>query len=254
MAKKTKKRKLNWKRVFKVLFILIAIPLIIYLIINLRIKRIIIIGTNNLTDLEIINKANIKDYPKLKDLKLSDIKNSLYELELVDNVEVKLNIFRNLIITIKEASPLYYDLDGKLVLDNGKKIADDSTYLGLPVLINNIPSSVEEEFILKLKDLNKDVLSMINEIEYNPSLSKDGKYIDDKRFIFYMNDGNQAIVNPVNLEKFNNYVKILDTTINTMGENVKGQFHFDTATNRVTFASFESLKTEEESDIDETES
>ncbi len=70
MAKKIKKRKLNWKRVFKVLFILIAIPLIVYLIINLRIKRITIIGTNNLTDLEIINKANIKDYPKLKELKV----------------------------------------------------------------------------------------------------------------------------------------------------------------------------------------
>lgn len=254
MAKKLKKRKLNWKRVFKVLFILIAIPLSIIFIINLHIKRITIIGTDILTDLEIINKANIKDYPKLKDLKLTTIKSSLQELELVNKVDVKLNIFRNLIITIEETEPLYYDLNGYLTLDNGKKIKDNNSYLGLPTLINSIPSGIEEEFILKLKDLNKDVLKMINEIEYNPSMTEEGKYIDEARFIFYMNDGNQAIVNPSNLEKFNNYVKILDTTINTMGEGILGQFHFDTATNRVTFASFASLITEDESDEDESES
>ena len=62
MAKKLKKRKLNWKRVFKVLFILIAIPLSIIFIINLHIKRITIIGTDILTDLEIINLFYINYY------------------------------------------------------------------------------------------------------------------------------------------------------------------------------------------------
>ncbi len=249
MKKKNKKRKLNWKRVFKVLIILIIIIGIIYYLINLRIKRIIINGTTNIKDVEIIEKANIKDYPNIKDINLNNLENTIKNIALVNDVSSKINIWGHLIINIDEAMPLYYDLNNYLVLDNGKRIENNYSFLGLPTLVNEVPTKIEEEFISKLKKVDKNILLKVNEITYSPSISKDNIVIDDTRFIFNMNDGNMAYVNTLNLEKFNNYDKILDTTINTMGSKTKGVFHFDTATNRITFASFESL--EEEMEVDE---
>ena len=76
---------------------------------------------------------------------------------------------------------------------------------------------------------------MISEIEYSPTVSSEGKTIDDKRFTFYMNDGNIAIINTINIDKFNNYLKVVSKAIDTYGKDTSGTYNFDSGTSNVVF-------------------
>ena len=68
--KKNKKIRLNYKGIFKLLIFILFIVLIINYFINLRIKNIYILGNNTIKDVEIIEAANIKDYPNIIKLDL----------------------------------------------------------------------------------------------------------------------------------------------------------------------------------------
>ena len=63
--KRVKKRKLNLKAVIILLLIIYLIAMLLYTIFTMPIKNIYIKGTNLLTDNEIIELAEIKDYPAI---------------------------------------------------------------------------------------------------------------------------------------------------------------------------------------------
>ena len=92
----------------------------------------------------------------------------------------------------------------------------------------------------QLKKVDKDILSCINTISYEPTTSTSGVVIDDKRFRLSMNDGNEVVVNTLNIDKLNNYFEVLETKNNSMGS-VLGVFFFDSATTNNTFQSFDSI-------------
>ena len=64
-VKRVKKRKLNWKRILILLLILYLIVMLLYTLFTMPIKNIYIKGTNLLTDNDIIEVANLKDYPSI---------------------------------------------------------------------------------------------------------------------------------------------------------------------------------------------
>ena len=59
-------------------------------------------------------------------------------------------------------------------------------------------------------------------------------------FRLSMNDGNEVVVNTLNIDKLNNYFEVLETKNNSMGS-VLGVFYFDSATTNNTFQSFDSI-------------
>ena len=68
-------------------------------------------------------------------------------------------------------------------------------------------------------------MKLVSEIEYSPSIIS-GKVIDDKRFLFRMNDGNIVYINTINIEKFNNYLELYEVITSKKGD-TKGCLYLD---------------------------
>ena len=220
-----------------------------YYLLKLPIKNIYVIGTNYLTDLEIIENAGLKDYPAMLKVKNKKIEKNLDKLDLVENAKVKKNILGKVTITIEEAKPLFYSRGDNLVyLSNNKTTSNDNKYLGLPILINYAPKEILKDFIKKFKDIDSSIISMISEIEYSLE-EKDGVTIDETRFILRMNDTNTVYVNTINLKRLNEYDKICAT----MDEGVKGIIYLNSNRDTISITSYESLKEQEAKKQEEAE-
>ena len=88
MNKKVKKkRKLKVGRILLAFFLLFLLIFVIYNIFNFKITNIYISGNYYLSDQEIIEKANISNYPSvIKSIKqIKNLKNDIY----ISNVKVK---------------------------------------------------------------------------------------------------------------------------------------------------------------------
>ena len=209
--KRVKVRKLNLKAVIILLLILYLIVMLLYTLFTMPIKNIYITGTTLLTDNEIIEAAGIKDYPAIFKTSASKLEEELEKLELVESVEVKKTLTGKLTINITEAIPLFYNRNtNQVVLSNGVSVEDNSKYLGIPTLINYVPTDILEDFIASFKEIDSDIIKMINEIEYNPDISNDIT-IDEYRFLLRMNDTNHVYVNIINMERLNDYESIFAT-------------------------------------------
>ena len=209
--KRVKRRKLNWKAIILLLLIIYLIVMLFYTIFTMKIKNIYIIGTNLLTDNEIIETAGIKDYPAIFGTSTNKLKERISELELVDQVEIKKTLTGKLTIEITEATPIFYNRNtNKVGLSNMKEVESNSKYLGLPTLINYVPTDILNDFIESLKEIDTDIIKMINEIEYDPDISND-IVIDEYRFLLRMNDTNHVYVNIINMERLNDYEEIFAT-------------------------------------------
>ena len=250
---KTRKRRLNKKKLLKLMILLLILFLVFYYIFNLKIMHIEINGTNYLTDNEIIEVADIKDYPKM--ITTFNIENKIKWLDLVDTVKIRRSLWGKLTINITEAKPLFInDNNGMIVLSNKKEIPNDTKFLGLPTLINSVSKDNYDKLIDSLNKVDIDILSMISEIEYNPSISNGGDTIDDTRFILYMNDTNTVYMNTININQLNKYMEICSVILETQEEKY-GILYLDSSTEEnFSFESYESLKKEEEEKEDEESS
>lgn len=234
MAKKNKKK----IRIRSIIFIILFLYLIgsfSYYIFTLPIKNIYIIGTNLIEDQEIIDIAGLKNYPSILKLNINKMEKKVRELELVNDVKIKRNILGKVIIKITEAKPLfYYRANSVLYLSNGKTIKDEQKYLGIPIVINYVPSNILNDLIKRFSDLNDNIIGQISEIEYNPD-EKNGTILDENRFIFRMSDTNTVYIDTINLEKLNNYQKICAT----LEEGVHGYIYLNSNRDNASFKAYE---------------
>ena len=251
---KKKKRKLNKKRFAILLAILFVIAIFITYLLSIRVTNIKIIGTNKITDNEIIEAANLKDYPSLFKYPFFKIASEIKKLDLVNNVKVSKNIYGRVTITVDEAKILFYNKStDKVVLSNKREVDYKDTYLGVPTLINYVPSDIYEDLIKGLTLIDDDILAMISEIEYAPSKTATGETIDDYRFLLRMNDTNTVDMNTVNIKKLNKYLEITSTILNTNSEK-NGILYLDSSIgDSFSFESYESIKREEERQLAEQE-
>jgi len=209
MKKKGKKKlRAGIKIFFRVLLLVIIVAIGTYFVLNIRIKNICIEGNEQVKDIEIIEVAGIKEYPKIFRLSKRDLMDKISSLPLVKNVTIKRNIFGKITIKIEEEKILfYYKYKNKYITNNGVEL-DDNNYYGYPVLINFTPDTIFNSLLDAFDKIDYDIIKMINVIEYNPYKSKDGEIFDDGRFILLMNDGNTVVIDLVNIKKLNDYIKI----------------------------------------------
>lgn len=194
-----------------------------YTIINMKITNIYIKNTSLLTDNEIIEIAGIKDYPSIFKLNSKKTEESIAALELVNNVSIEKRINGSLIITVEEAKPLFYNRNNsKVELSNNKTVEANSKYLGIPSLINYVPSDLLKEFITAFSKVDSDIIKMINEIEYAPDINGDIT-IDAERFLLRMNDTNLVYVNIINMKRLNDYKEVYES----IPENTFGTLYLD---------------------------
>lgn len=211
MAKsKKKKRKINKKRIYTFFILLILLVFFIYKLFNTNIKNIYVLGNEYFTDQEIIDMAKIKNYPK-------SINNLSFTLKkrLEDNIYIlsakvyKKGFIDKVYIEIEENYPLfYYKVEDKIVLYNGEKVTDKFT---IPTVINQIPNTIYDEFITKLKKVDKKILSRISEIEYAPN------EVDEERFFLIMNDGNYVYLTLNKFLSINKYIDMIRSFNNKKG-------------------------------------
>lgn len=200
-----KKKKNKNRKFLKFIGLVLIVALIVYIVINIKIKNIYVKGNKILTDQEIIELAGIENYPKLFSIPIVKMENKIKMNRLVEKVKVQKNIFGRVDIEIKEYNILLKDeVDNGIYLSNGEKIAMDENITGIPSLINVVDTDVLKAFLKKLDTIDKDILTKISEIEYKPN-----EY-DKELFLFYMNDGNYVYINTTRLSNINKYESMLN--------------------------------------------
>lgn len=222
---KEKKKKIRFKGLLIVILFLYLFGSLFYYLVGKPIRNINIEGNSYFKDSYLIDYLDLKNLSILKVSK-SSIKKKLLEIDLISDVKVDKNYLGKLNITVVEEKVLFYNsLNKKIVLSNGEEISNNSSFLGVPTLINRVDDKVYSDLIKSMRNVNKDVLMLISEIEYNPSIINN-KTIDETRFIFYMNDGNKVYINTINMEKINNYLSIYEAILNK-SDVVKGCLYLD---------------------------
>lgn len=201
--KKKKRRRLKKGRL---LFLILLLALVCFLLINfvnVPIRNIVIVGNDILTDQEVIEQAELENYPSYFSTFGFQIKNKLLENPYVKTVKVSKGIL-SVKITIEEKTVLYIDkATGDKVADDASLINDDKVVCA-PYLTNEVPSDKKAGFIKAMKKLDADILCQISEIMYDPN------DIDTDRYYLYMNDGNSVYLTVNKFSKLNKYNSILE--------------------------------------------
>ncbi len=239
--KNKKKLRLNYKGIFKLLIFILFIVLTILYFLKLPIKNIYIKGNKIVSDNEIIEVAGIKEYPSIFKLNTSKMKKKIKEIPLISNVTIKRNLLGKITIKVEEDDILfYYKLEEIYYSSSNNKIEDNNKFLGIPILINETPNKILKKLIKAFNKVDKNILKMINTIEYNPYRDKEGNIIDETRFKLTMNDTNTVMIDTVNIKKLNSYLEIY-VSLN-MNE-VKGLLYLDTITDdNILFESYSSIE------------
>lgn len=202
-VKRIRRRKFNFKKFFKfLLFLIVTISLYVVLS-RIPIKNILIKGNNMVTDEEIINVANIENYPSfIKTLKFN-IEKKVKSLDLIKEVEVEKKWGFILEINVVEYKILFkIKSTGEYILDTKERKEELNINKNVPVLINYVPDEILDKMIKKFSDLDDTVIEKISEIEYSPTT------YDTGRFLLYMNDGNEVYITLTKIKELNNYTKI----------------------------------------------
>ena len=207
--KKNKKIRIRFDRIFLFLLFLCAIGFGISAIFKIRISNICIQGNQYLTDQQIIELAGISDYPSTLQNGSRKLEKKLMNDTYIKSAKVIKNWFTKVTITIEENRPLfYYDTDHKTILLDGTSV--DKIY-NVPTVLTYITNNYYDDFVIKMGELNPDILMRISEIRFKPN------DVDDNRFLLSMSDGNYVYVNIATFDKLNKYLTIMENLPNQKG-------------------------------------
>lgn len=194
-TKKVVKKKFNFKKfLVLVLMVYLVISGTFYLL-KRPVKNIIITGNKEVKDYEIIEAANLKNYPSFIGISKSKIIKCLKENPLIKDVSVKKNFKFQIIINVTEEKAVAYSLTNQSYLLSSGVYVNDINFLGVPQLNNYTPEDVLKSFAEELGKLDEDIIDDISEIEYSPSKNEAGETIDSTRFKLKMKDGNTVYTN-----------------------------------------------------------
>ena len=231
--KKVIKRKIKWKVLLKIFFLIFGVGLLFFYLMNVKTKHIVISGNSLVSDNEIIITAGFKNYPYLFRVSNKEIKERLESIPLLKNIKVQKSLLGTLTIFVEETKPLFYNRNNdRLVLSDGKEVTS-AILDGVPTLINYVPDTLYDRLVEELASIDKNVLTLISEIEYQPWQSND-VMIDDTRFFLRMTDGNRVYVNLINLQKLNTYIEIFASL-----EDKKGILYLDSSSDKISFSLYE---------------
>lgn len=219
MKKNKKKKKLNIIKSLVFILIFYIIIYSIYSLLNMKIRNIVIKGNTYLKDYEIIEQANIKDYPPMLTLNKNKTINKLKELDLISDATIKKSFDFTLTIEVVEKK-IILEYDNNYYLSDGSKIK--GSYLGTPTLVNYVPEGTLKKFLNEMGRLDYDIINSISEIEYSPTKNSDGNITDEDIFIFKMNDGMIVYISTDKIDIMNKYQKIYAS----LGDK-KGILHLD---------------------------
>lgn len=197
-TKVKKKRRIKYKNIIIFLIIVLLIVILYFKIFNVNLSTVYVTGNKILTDEEVIQIAKISK--KNTDNSILNIKKRLENNKYILSAKVsKKNYLKDVYIEIEENRPLFI-YNNETVLIDGTKVKEK---YNIPIVINEIDSSIYEKFLDKFSYIDDSILTHISEIKYDPN------EVDKKRFLFTMNDGNYVYVTLNSLTNVNEYLKII---------------------------------------------
>lgn len=204
MAKKiVKRKKLRVFRLLLLLFIIAIISFFVYLYVTTNTQNIIIKGNNYISDEEVLQETDLKNYPSFILTMPSKIQKKLAKNQYIKSVKVRRKFYHTFEITIKEYDVLFKnDTLNKYVLDNKKEIMSDLEFR-VPRLVNYTPDKKYSSLIENMKSVDKSILGKISEISYQPN------EFDKDRFLLLMDDGNSVYLTLTKFEMINYYNEVL---------------------------------------------
>lgn len=198
---KKKKYKIKYQNLIICFFIVYLFFVLIINFFSQNISNIYIINNNFLSDQEIIELADIENYPNTFKNSSKKIKSKLEDDIYIKSVNVYKRNITEVYIEVEENRPLFYrESINKTILLDGKKVDEK---LNVPILINYVPDTIYEKFVSKISNVDISILNHISEIEYNPN------GVDDERFLLTMTDGNYVYLTLYKFDKINNYIDII---------------------------------------------
>lgn len=208
---KRKEKKNKFKKVMTIFIIIFVIALLVAYLLDINTRNIIILNNDYYTDEDIIEAANIEDYPKFVLLNTSKIKKNLKALDLVKDVKVKKKLGFVLEITVEEEKLLYFIRSKDEYMASNYKTYKLKNVSGVPTLINFVPENVEKGFVKEFSKVDKKIISLVSEIEYSKTA------YDKKRFLLFMNDGNEVYITVTKTDVLNKYIDIVKKLSNKNG-------------------------------------
>ena len=204
MAKKiVKRKKLRVFRLLLLLFVIAIISFFVYLYVTTNTQNIIIKGNNYISDEEVLQETDLKNYPSFILTMPSKIQKKLAKNEYIKSVKVRRKFCHTFEITIKEYDVLFKNVIlNKYVLDNKKEITSDLEFR-VPRLVNYTPDKKYSSLIENMKSVDKSILGKISEISYQPN------EFDKDRFLLLMDDGNSVYLTLTKFEMINYYNEVL---------------------------------------------
>lgn len=220
MSKKiVKKRKIKLLPFLIFLLVLSVLSFSVYLLFQVRVKNLIVTGTNYIEDDTILEIAKVKDYPKFLLTTNYSVKKNLSKYPYIKSSRlIKKHPF-TFEIKIEEANALFYNSNNNsYVLDNNENIKEnESKYtFRVPRLLNYVPDKKYKLFVENMAKVKPDTLSKISDIEYQPN------DYDKDRFLLYMDDGNMVYLTLTKFKMINHYNEVLREL-----ENHKGILYLD---------------------------
>lgn len=238
---KKSKSKINIIGLFVIILVIYLTFSFVYYLMTLPIKNIYISGNSYLNDATIIETAGIKEYPSMMKVSRRKVKKKLLKNEFIDSVSIKKKLNGTIKISIKESKPLFFNRNtGKIVLLNGKSTDNLNISPKIPSLINIVPNDLYKSLIDAFNKVDYNIVLQISEIEYDPDIINE-KTIDPERFYLRMIDGNSVYINPVNINRLNNYFEVYDR----LPDNVKGTLYFDSNSDNNMFKKYGSKEASE---------
>lgn len=197
---KKRKKRIKIKGLIKLILFLALVGGILYFLYNLcdtSIKNIYISGNNYLLDQDIIELANLDNYPDFYTTSSNSIEKKIKKNPFIKSVKVKKRLFQKLNIEIEEKRALFI-YDDNIYFDD-KSSSNNDLSINLPILINYTPDVKFDSLIKKMTKIDFEVLEKVSEIKYDPN-----EY-DEDRFLLYMNDSNLVYLTLTKFDYLNKY-------------------------------------------------
>ena len=209
--KKKVKKKFNFVKFLVFIIIIVILVLGIKYLFDARIKNIVVLNNNYYTDEEIIEACGIENYPKFLTLNKNKLEKKLEEFDLISDARIQKKLDFSVVINVKEKKLLYYIRSENKYMTSTGEAYKLNNVVGIPTLINYVPENIEASFIKEFNKIDSNVISMISEIEYSKNT------YDDKRFLLYMNDGNEVYITISRVDLLNKYIDIVKKLNNKKG-------------------------------------
>lgn len=206
-----KEKKSKTKKIITFLILIIILSVLTKLLIDIKIKNIVILNNNYYSDEEIIEACHIENYPKFILFNTLKAKNDIKKLDLIKDVKIKKKWGFVLEITVEEEKLLYYIRSQEEYMASNFKTYKLDNVSGVPTLINFTPENVQKGFVKEFSKIDTNIISLISEIEYSKTA------YDEKRFLLYMNDGNEVYITVTKINVLNKYVDIIKKLNNKNG-------------------------------------